>query len=513
MHHAQIRIFLYISCFVIVLILAFVAVPLVNYPVAQDNFIVRQLIAESVINTVMIGGGVVLLATLFALPISIVHTYYDYRFKKLLHVLTILPLSIPAYIHAYNYSVMLGYGGSLGFLGIAVQNVYGAIVIYSLCLYPYLYMILTSTLKNVPYNVIESGRLMDRNFLLTAWRVVLPILRRAWMVGSILILAEVYSDIGVVDYFNIDTIATTIKRSYTVLGDYRSGLNLGVGFGIVMIALFLLEKKVGAKMKFSNTKQMAIRPLRMTGGSAAVLGLSMTVVAVAFVIPLVQMLVWSRNAITFFRWDEFLTNTGNTLMVTLLAIGGILVTAIIVIHTIRYTRRLRFMSTVLNIGYILPSIIISMLVTFFVTWLSSRGMGHGLYLSIVPLVFAYTVKYFSVGVNTIDKGYNLIHSSMTESSLTMGFKALATFIRVDLPLLRKSITTAAILIFIDIMKEFTLGYTLKPFNFQTLATRVAVYAQDEMVQESAIHSLTITLICVVLILILEKGAKRRDSAQ
>ncbi len=505
-----IRSFKWITNITLILLFLFIALPLVRLNGIDENFIIEQKLPTAIFNTLFIGVGVVLISNIIAITFATFNVFYDYRFKKIIHLFAILPLAIPAYIHSYNFSVMLSYGGSLSFLNIDIMNIYGAIFIYSISLFPYIYLIVRSTLKRIPYNIIETGMLYDKNFFNIYRKIIAPLIIKSVLAGSILVLAEVFSDIGVVEYFNITTISTVIKQSYVVLMDYGNALKLGCAFGIIMITLFFVEKLIYKNMRFSTSKLTKIK-LRTFDKKTAVLfyAFSIAVIGISFVIPIIQMIIWSTRAYEYFNFETFILSLWNTSLVAFISLAIIIVLSLIISHTLKYTKRYKYVSTMLNLGYILPSMILSIIMVIFVAVLNDLGFKVTIATTLVPLIITYVIKYISIGMNTIEKSYNLIHDNINNASIMLGKNPIKTFFLIDLPLLKNAIITSSALILIDIYKEFTLSYSLKPFGFETLSTSVSIYANNEMVQESAIHSLTIVAICSILVILVERIGKKK----
>ncbi len=475
-----------------------------------NNFILENYLSKSIVITVVMGLGVMFLASLIAVFFAYYNVYFNYKYKRVIHIMVILPLCIPAYISAYNYAIMLSHGGNLQFLGLNIKNIYGAIFIYALCLYPYIYLILISTMRKIPYNLIEIGHMYHVRFFTIFRKIIFPLTVKSLIVGNVLVLAEVFSDIGVVTYFNIKSLALLLKEVYT-LGDYSSALKLGYTFAFAVLLLFVLEQNIYKNMKFSNTKVKKIELIELNSSNKIIFYCVFVIVScVAFTIPVVQMIFWAVKNIDKFKFTDFLRIFSNTTILVIISLLIIIVLSLIISHTMKYTQKMRFLAVYFNVGYIVPSIIISLIIFVVVAYLNNTfGLRLVVSSGIVALVCAYVVKYISLALNNVWKNYEMIHPNISSSSVILSGSKLKTFFKVDLPLCKKAVYSAMLIVIIDIYKELTLAMTLRPFNFETLATRVAMYAKDEMVQESSIHSLTIIAVCLICVLLLEKVGKKK----
>ncbi len=499
--------FKWITFITFLLLISFVLVTLFSIGSYEQNFLVNKYLHQAIINTIILGAGVMLATSIIGVSLAIINVFYDYKFKKFIHIMTILPLSIPAYIHAYNYSVMLGYGGSFDFLDISIKNIWGAIFVFSICLYPYVYIIVRSSLKKIPNNIIESSYMIYDNFFINLYKCVLPIVAKSIFLGNVLVLAETFSDIGVVEYFNIVTVSNLIKNTFTIFNDFSSAIKIGFSFSAIMITMFLIAEVIYPDISFSTSKFKSIKAKAFTPTQYTIFYSFLTfVLGISLVIPIVQMLLWSYDTMGTLDINDIFIYFSNTFTLFFYSVIIIVILALIISHTAKYDKNSKFFTIFFNIGYILPSVLITLM---FMVTLKVLSDTLGIYISttysLVPLILAYSIKYISIAINNIAKPMNMIHPNLSNSSIVLGKSNIETFIRVDLPLLKISIFSTIILVAIDIFKEYTLIYTLKPFNYETLATKVAMYAKDEMVQESAPYSLAITFFCIIAILLLEVG--------
>ncbi len=511
MRFLEIKSFKYITLFVFALLCSVVVTVLFTSNSTSDSYIYDEQINSGIENTIIIGSSVVLISTLISLPLAIFNVFFEYRFKQLIHVLTFLPMAIPAYILAYKYTVLLSYGGDFDFINYNFNVLNKSIFFYSIALYPYSYMLIRSALKKIPYNIIESAKTLDKSFVLTIVKIVIPLASKSIIAGAILILAEVFSDIGVVEYFNIVTISTMIKQIYVVNGNYELAISLGLKFALVLIALFIAEHFVLYKMSYS-TKYKPIKPVKVKNLTKFVFyTLFSILVSVGFLIPVFYMIKWSFQSYSIIDFGNYLFALKNTAILSAAALVIIIVFSILISHMNKFNQKLRFIYNIFNIWYIMPSTLIALMLIIYFSKINSL-LGTAIYSSttILLLIIAYVMKYSPVAINAISKSYYQVNKKVIESAATMKKSRLKIFFEIDIPLLSRGLFAAMLIVLTDLIKELTLVYTLRPFNFETLTTIAASYAKkDEMVQESSIYSLTIVALCTICVIILTRKESKK----
>lgn len=486
---------------------------LIIQPFTLSHVAIQIMLQSAVKNTIIIGVFTAILAGSIGVLFAYVNVFYNYRFKKTLHLLAILPIAIPVYIHAYNYSKMFSINGSLASIvgsltsnpsfSLNVRNIWFAILIFSFSLYPYVYLMVRSALKQTNYALVESSQLLKRSHTKALLSTTFPLIRKVLFLSIVLVLAETFSDIGVVEYFNINTISLLVLRLYRNYNDFAASFVIGFGFSSLLIGLFLYEKYKMKRFITSTSKYRNIRTVEMTAiFKVSFFTLYTFIISFAFIIPVLQMIQWviiSNNTFTS-AYFEVITNT---LYLMILVLLFILAIAIAVSHTARNNKIIYGLSAVLNFGYMLMSILISLMIMIFIQvinfFFSTRLSVSA---SIFFIVLAMTLKFLPIMLNALNKSYAQLPMQIIESSYILNASKLKTFLKVELPLLKTVIISSSILVMIDILKELTLTLTLRPFNFDTLALRVSMFAKDERILDSAIYSLTIVFIVSLLVLFL-----------
>lgn len=457
---------------------------------------------------------------------------YDFPLRSFFRWALLLPLAVPPYIAAYTYTTMFSYTGIVQktlreAFGITpnpnwfgIMSLRGAVFILSLFLFPYVYMIARSFFERQSGAYIENAMLLGRGSAAIFFRVALPLARPAVIGGLALVIFEVLSDYGVTSYYGVHTISTAIFQTWFGRYDVDSAIRLAAYLMIAVIGIFLVERLVRRNRRFSasTSKSRPLVPRRLEGASAwATVLFCGGVFAWSFLFPFVQLIVWA-----WWTYADVLTpNFGELLyrsvFLALLATGIILVLATIVanVHRTSATTFTYFLSRWVTAGYSIPGAIVAVGVLAFFIGLDKllaplyKTMGLGsaplvLSLSVVMLVVAYIVRFMATGYNAVEAGFEKLGKTYMEVSRTLGFGMTRTFFKVDLPLMKGALLGGAVLTFVEIVKELPLALLLRPFNFETLATRAYRYAHDEMIHEAAVPSLMIIGVSMIAVYFLNR---------
>lgn len=449
----------------------------------------------------------------------------------------VLPMAIPAYILAYAYTDYLQYAGPLqsairDFTGWTardysfpnIRSLGGAVMMLTLALYPYVYLLARAAFLEQSVAILEASRSLGRN----AWRsffvVSVPLARPAIAAGTALALMETLSDFGTVEYFGVITFTTGIYRTWFGLGERVAAAQLAAGLLVFILLLILLERSLGRgpESQPGSSRFRALPGYRLGGWRlvGAILACTAPVFA-GFLMPIgiLAELAWSHLSQTLdLRVLEYARNT-------LVLAGVTAFLAIVIALVLAYGKRLRkswftdAASRVAAMGYAVPGSVIAVGVLLHLGWLDNRidalveswfGISTGLLLSgtAAGLVFAYLARFLAVSFGTIEAGLGKITTSMDDAARSLGRRTVGTLWRVHVPLLRGSILTAALLVFVDVVKELPATLIVRPFNFDTLAVRVYRLASDERLAEAAAPALLIVLVGILPVVVLSTAIAR-----
>lgn len=505
-----------------------IAVEFFTEPNENWLHIKEYLLKDYLENSVLIILFTALATMLIGTSLAWLITIYQFPLRNFLKWSLILPLAIPPYIAAYTYHGIINYTGIIqatlrNHFDIQVNQAYfnimsipGAIFVFTVTLFPYVYSITRSYFQSLSASVIENAKLLGSNSFQTFYRVALPISRGA-IVGSVtLVILEVLNDYGVTSYFGIQTVSTAIFRTWYGMMDLDSALKLAGTLMIMVMVILSMERLLRGRKKFfdPSSKVRPIEPRRLTGVKGwLVFSYCFGIFAIAFIIPLFQLLAWATMTFETVFKPEFLELAKNSIFVAGIAATIIIVIALIISNYTRLQQGVvpKIFSRVTTLGYSIPGAAIAIAVITIFIMLDQQIVSFLAMFQLKPefvlrttlsmLVFAYVIRFLAIGFNAIESGFEKTGNRFTEASRTLGASTLRTFFTVDLPLLKGAIVSGFILVFIDIMKELPLTLFLQPFNFSTLATQAFKYANDERVQEASIASLLIIFISALSIFV------------
>ena len=453
----------------------------------------------------------------------------------------LLPMAMPAYIIAYTYTGMLDFAGpvqstlrSLTGWGYGdywfpeIRSLAGAALMLSLVLFPYVYLLTRAAFLSQSLCVLDVSRTLGNGPWRTFLRLALPLARPAIAAGLSLALMETLADYGTVQYFGVQTFTTGIFRTWYGLGSAAAAAQLSallLGFVLVLIAV---ERSSRRHARYHQTSQrhQAIRRYHLRGWRATGAFLfCLLPVLLGFMVPAGQLGVWAATLASEAYDADFLRLVVNSL--ELAALAALL--ALLLALLLAYGKRLNPTPPVVGavrlagLGYAVPGTVIAIGVIIPFAWIDNGldawmrtnfGISTGLILSgtLTALLFAYLVRFLAVALQTIESGLGKIKPSMDEAGRSLGYRPGQVLGRVHLPMLKGSLLTALLLVFVDVLKELPATLILRPFNFNTLAVRAFELASDERLADSAPAALTIVLAGLAPVILLSRSITRSRDA-
>ncbi|MGQ0654450.1 MAG: ABC transporter permease [Betaproteobacteria bacterium] len=455
-------------------------------------------------------------------------TAYRFPGRNVLEWALMLPLAMPAYVMAYAYTDWLQFTGPVqGALRAAtgwqareywfpeIRSLGGAAAVLSFALYPYVYLIARTAFRDLPRSAIEAGRLAGLGAWGAFFRVAVPLARPAIAAGASLALMETLADFGTVSYFALEVFTTGIFKAWFSMGDGVAAAQLSaclLGFVVVLLALERANR--GRAAYAAVAPQSSPRPHRLHGVRAAIAFAACAApVFFGFALPalLLAWLAWGeRAAYLGARMLTLITNSFGIAGVTALA-GIALGLAMAYAARLARSPLVGLANRAVSLGYAVPGAVIAVgvlvplgrLDNALAGWIESlTGTKSGLILTgtAVALVYAYLVRLLAVSLQTIEAGLAKITPSMEYAARSLGATAAATLFRVHIPLLGPSLGAAALLVFVDVLKELPATFALRPFNFDTLAIEAYNLAKDERLAEAAVPSLVIVAVGLLPVL-------------
>ena len=488
---------------------------------------------EYISNSLMLTFGVGICALIIGVSTAWLTVMCQFPGKNLFVWLLLLPMAMPAYIVAYTYTGMFDFAGPLqtairDWTGLGFQDYYfpqirsmgGAIAMLSLVLYPYIYLLTRSTFLEQSVGVMEVSRTLDCGPWTVFSRVALPLARPAIAAGLSLTLMETLADYGTVAYFGLGVFTTGIFRTWFGLGDYTAAAKMAALLLLFVFALIIVERISRKKAQYHNSSGKLTRfsGYQLQGlkayGAFATCAIP---VLLGFLLPAGQLSIWALDTWRDMLDERFLELIRNSF---LLGLGTAVISVILALFLGYGKRILPGKITIASIrtasiGYAIPGTVIAVGVIIPFAWLDGRidtfmqsnfGISSGLIFSgtIVAVMFAYVVRFLAVSLQTVESGLGKIKPSMDVAARSLGCRPGETLFKIHIPLMKSSILTALMIVFVDVMKELPATLILRPFDFNTLAVRAFELASDERLADSSTAALTIVLVGLVPVIILSK---------
>jgi iron(III) transport system permease protein len=505
------------------------------------SHLASTVLPEYVVTTLWLCVGVGLGAGLLGVGAAWLVTRHEFPGRASFEWALVLPLAMPAYVMAYTYTDLLQFVGPVqtalreafgwkraDYWFPDVRSVGGAVAMFVLVLYPYVYMLARTAFLERAGALVEVARSMGLGPWQSFVRVSLPLARPAIAAGMALALMETLADYGTVAYFSVQTFTTGIYRAWFSLGDRVAAAQLSVVLLAFVALVLMIERLSRGRSRYDDAsarRRPAPRlPLQGSRAALAVAACAVPLV-LGFALPaaLLLRMAWSDGDAQF--GPRFLQLAGNSMMLA----GCTAVLAVALALLIGYAARLhqgapmRWAHRVVGLGYALPGTVIAVGVLIPVARLDNLladalrqhfGWQTGLWFTgtIAALVYACLVRFLTAAVQSVDAGLARITPHMDDAARSLGHGPMATLRRVHLPLLRGSALTAGLLVFIDVMKELPATLVMRPFNFDTLATQTYTLATDERLAEASTAALAIVAVGLVPLVVLCRQIARGQSA-
>jgi iron(III) transport system permease protein len=474
---------------------------------------------EYALTTCMLVAGVAVGVMVLGVGSAWLIVTYRFPGRNFLEWALVLPLAMPAYVIAYDWlqftgPIQTGLREAMGWRANDywfpdVRSLPAAIVMFSFVLYPYVYLLVRTALIEQSASALEAARLMGYSRIAAFFKVGVPLARPAIAAGVALALMETLADYGAVSYFGVQSLTTGIFRAWQSFSDQSAAAQLSVLLLIFVAVIIAIERmnRGGARFQASSTLRR-IAPHSLSG----LRGLFATVCctlpfALGFVVPAVLLAKLALGSDEAMSVERLARVVGNS--VFLAALTAILAVGVALL--LGYAERLskhrgvRTGNRVVGLGYAMPGAVVAIGIlvpmaafdNLIANWIRSvTGMQVGLIVTgtVVALIYAYLVRFLAIALQTVESGLTRITPSMDDAARSLGYTPREVVARVHLPMLRPTVLTAALLVFVDVMKELPATFALRPFNFDTLAIQIFHLAKDERLAEAALPSLVIVLV-------------------
>ncbi|HBB33464.1 MAG TPA: iron ABC transporter permease [Cyanobacteria bacterium UBA9273] len=443
----------------------------------------------------------------------------------------LLPMAAPAYVLAYTYTNFLDFSGPVqttlrNLLGWEygdywfpnLRSLWGAIAMLTLVLYPYVYLLARVAFLEQSVCTLEASRSLGCGPWRSFTTVALPLARPAIMAGLALALMETLNDFGTVKYFGVETFTTGIYRTWFGLGNRVAAAQLSAFLLLFILWLIWLERWSRRRAQYYQraTNSHQLPSYRLSGIRSVGAGLACFLpLSLGFLLPAVLLLEMTiKNATTTLDARFWTFARHSFILAVITAVLGVAI-ALIMAYGLRLRPNLgmRLANRIAAMGYAIPGSVIAVGILIPIgrldnaidAWMRGTfGISTGLLFSgtITALVFAYLVRFLAISFNTIEASLSQIKPSLDDAARSLGHSPTSTLVKVHAPMMWGGLLTAAMLIFVDVMKELPATLIIRPFNFDTLAVRVYNLASDERLAEAAGPALAIVVVGIIPVILL-----------
>ncbi|WP_081887511.1 iron ABC transporter permease [Verrucomicrobium sp. BvORR034] len=471
--------------------------------------LVEVLLPGYVWQTLLLIALVVVLALALGVPTAWWVATAQFPGRAFFQWTLLLPLAMPGYVAAMAYGDALE---GLVPVYIWVRQKFGidaflaaqqvarwvlAVLVLGATLSPYVYLTCLASFSRQTAGPLEAARLLGAGPARQFWTVALPMARPAMAAGASLVAFETINDYGVVSYFGLSPLTVGVFRVWLSEGDLGAAIRLAVFLLIFAMGAVMLERLQRGRRGFDSETGETLLARRRPGwawrGGMALLCL--IPLLLGFGIPGWRLGRWASQSWQETDWGATLQAAGHSFGLA----GGVALLVVAAALLMTGTQRawrsasLRVGRRIGLLGYAIPSALVAVGVGGLLTWIATLpGMGFAaLSASVTGLVFAYFVRFLAVGLQAVDAGFKRVPASLHEAARTLGTKPWAALWRIEVPLVWPALLAAATLTFIDVFKELTLTLVLRPFNYETLATRIFRLTDESRIPEAATPALVL----------------------
>src|SRR5262245_27189343 len=524
-----------LSALVLALPLATIAWLAMTAPENAWPQLARTVLPSALLDTAILLIGVAVLTLAFGACTAWLVTMCRFPGRALLDRLLVLPLAIPTYIVAYAYVELLDYAGPVQGLLRALfgwqsardywfpdpRGMSGAILILSAALYPYVYLSARASFVQQSVCVLEVARTLGRTSAGVFWSVALPLARPALAGGVALAAMECLNDLGAVQYLGVRTLSVSIYTAWLQQSSLGGAAQIALVAVLIVLALLTFERALRGHGRFhhSTGRYRAIPFTDLEGWrGAAAAAFCAVPVAAGFAAPFALLLVQATAHMSEALAPEFWRAARNSVAVAAAGAVVAVTLGLLLAYARRVAPNLLVRATVrgAGLGYALPGTVLALgliipLAAFDngldALLRASLGISSGLLLSgsLMVIVLAYAIRFLAVCISALEAGFERLSPNLDAAARTLGETALSALWRVHIPLLVPALGAAALLVFVDGMKELPATLLLRPFNFETLATHVYSYAALEQFEQATLGALTIVAIGLFPVLLLHQA--------
>lgn len=501
--------------------------------------ILPEMIGNTLVLLLGVGVGTLLLGT----GLAWLTVAYRFPGRAAFDWLLLLPMAVPTYVMGFVYMATLDFAGPVqstlrGWFGAIwfpeIRSGGGAVLVMTLVLYPYVYLLARAAFQEQARNTFEAARAMGYSRTSAFLRLALPLARPSLAAGVALALMEALTDFATVRFFNFPTLSEGIIRVWHGMMDLRAATELAGVLLLFALALIALERALRGRARYFQTGGYSpgIGRVRLTGwrgwGAAGLCGL---VLAVAFLVPVWQLALWAAHDLAHAPPSTLAVYwrlAGNSLLLSGLAAGAAIIVAVVVSNSVRMggsgSWLTRAMARLATMGYAIPGAVIAVGILLPLSAVDHAlndllegwwGITVGLVLTgtLVGLIYAYVVRFMAVAYNSVESSLEKVTPNISLAARTLGASPRRLLWQIHLPLITPGLLAGAILVFVDVMKELPITMILRPFGYDTLAIWVWQMAAEQLWAGAALPALTIVAVGVLPVIMLLRITAAKNGSE
>jgi iron(III) transport system permease protein len=486
-------------------------------PVDLENWrhLSEYVLPRAWMNTLLLSLSSVIGASILGVGFAALLVHFEFPGRKAMQGLLVLPLSLPGYVIGFTWLGILDYNGPvqgfmrmLGFdaLSFQVRGLPLLVMVFSVSLYPYVYLLAKSAFESLDPRMPEAARTLGGSSARMRLRLSVP-----WIFGGAsLVFMETIADYGTVMVFNFDTLSVAILKAWKGLFSFESAARISavLAFFVVLIVLGLesplRRRLVGSRSLCEPPARVRLSGVRALASSA----LCCAVFGLGFAVPLAQLFVWAIQTESSGAWQRVAPFVVRSFGVGALVAGFGLGLSLFLAMSVRFAPSVlvRVNARIATLGYAIPGVVLAVAIHA-VTYVASRSLGAWLAQVGVLWVAALLVRFNNVGYQPIRRGYERISERLDEASVVLGAGQLRTVCRIHAPLLWRAFGVSTLLVFVDVLKEVPITLMMRPTGYETLAVRVVQFTSEGLWAEAAFPSLLIGAVGIVPALLLARGER------
>ena len=515
----------------IILIPIFYVMFFITQPIKPNTAVLfDSYLGEYLKNTAIILFFTLIFSTAIGVFLAYFESFYEYKFRKFFRFVLVLPFAIPSYLFAYVYADFFSYFSWFNIFlreqfGLKIHfdmmNIYGAIFVFTVAFFPYVYILLRGFLARFSASIINSAKSLGKSDTAILFKIILPLSRPAIVAGASLCAMETLNAYGAPNYYGLHVFSTGIYKAWIGYSDLNAAIRLAVILLLIVVFILFIEKLFRKPYEIGSKQYPLTRKKLSKKANFIVVSLFSLIFFISFLLPIIHILVWFKRSYFDVDYAALFTLSKNSFFLSISSSFIILLVATFLACNQRFKKGKSklVISSLANMGYSIPGSVIAIcMLALFISIdrfnepiYQFFNIDNALFLTLSPvvLIFAYVVRFLSLGFNGLDAGLNKLSSSITYARLSLSKNPLIGFFKIEFMLIIPSLLSSFILIFIEVIKELPLASLLATPEYKTLSFEMDRYASDEQLAMVSAPALVVVISCFILLVIFNLIKERK----